>query len=611
VIVIPYDTGFSQIEIDGVKITGGVAAGGDGGEFFGWEKGGGALRILGSGTAASSVTLTDDDLTGNLAHAEEAMGGAIFNKRTLNVIDSTIAHNIAHADSPGNEFGEAYGGGIFNTGHLLIADSTIADNTVEAGGVKSEAVGGGVDSGVEDFSNEASTAIANTTITGNIASAGTTEDRPYVYGGGVAIDGGALNHVTLYGNTASPINAEASWGGNVYEPQGGGAWINNSIVADGSASEGPNCMFQSGGSYAEDNRNDLEDDPNGECGFSVDYGSLVGIGPGLTPLADNGGPTETLAPMPGSPVIDAGAGCEGTVAESGSDGWTTATVPLDVDQRGMPRNGHCDIGAFQTEPPFATSVPEISGTPEVGHMLTCGPGSWTGEGTLSYSYEWLRDGVSSSDRTTTYTILPTDAGAQLACLVTVTGTYGPTEATSASLEVPKPLQSPPSRPLEGHSDPASSSADSDGAPDSDAGSPPTADSGAEGTGTSQPANANSAQVATLLAAQLASSRSAAKIAQLVRRGGLTITFTAALPGTVTIDWYRMPAGKAHATKPLLVATGRYTFAAASAAKIRIKLTASGKLLLRHSSQLKLTVEGVFTSIGKPTISASRTFYLTW
>ncbi|HZL49266.1 MAG TPA: hypothetical protein VFC30_09675 [Solirubrobacteraceae bacterium] len=71
----------------------------------------------------------------------------------------------------------------------------------------------------------------------------------------------------------------------------------------------------------------------------------------------------------------------------------------------------------------------------------------------------------------------------------------------------------------------------------------------------------------------------------------------------------MPAGKAHATKPLLVATGRYTFAAASAAKVRIKLTSSGKLLLRRSSQLKLTAEGAFTSIGKPTISASRTFFL--
>ncbi len=611
VIVIPYNTGFSKIEIDGVKITGGVAAGEDDGEFFGWEKGGGALRILGSGTAASSVTLTNDDLTGNLAHAEEAMGGAIFNKRTLNVIDSTISHNIAHAENPGNQFGEALGGGIFNTGHLLIADSTIADNTVEAGGFKSEAVGGGVDSGVEDFTNEATAAIANTTITGNIASAGTTVNPPRVYGGGVAIDGGALNHVTLYNNTASPVNAGQSWGGNLYEPQnGGGAWINNSIVADGSASEGHNCLFTSGGSYPEDNRNDLEEDPSGECGFSVDYGSLVGISPGLTPLADNGGPTETLAPVPGSPVIDTGAGCEGSIGESSSGGWSTATAPLDVDQRGIPRNGHCDIGAFQTEPPFAVTPPEISGTAEVGKTLTCGPGSWTGEGTLTYSYEWLRDGVSSGDQTMSYTVLPADAKSQIACLVTVLGTYGSTEATSASLRVPKPPQGPPSGPPEGHPSPTSSSSAANGTPDSDPESPPTADSGAEGTATNEPTNANSAQVATLLAAQLAPSRNAAKIVQLVRRGGLTITFMAALPGTVTIDWYRMSTGKAHATKPLLVATGRFTFGAPGAAKIRIRLTASGKLLLRHSSQLKLTAEGAFTSIGKPTIGASRTFLLT-
>ena len=613
VIVIPYDAGFSRIQIEDIKLTGGVAAGNDEGEFFGWEQGGGALRILGSGAPASSVTLTDDDLTGNLAHAKNAKGGAIFNKRTLNVIDSTIAHNTALAEGAANntELGEANGGGIFNLGHLLIAGSTITDNTVEAGGVNSKAVGGGVNSGVENFTSEATAAIANTTITGNTASAGTTTNPPLVYGGGIAIDDGALNQVTLYGNTASPVNASESWGGNVYEPQGGGAWINNSILADGSASEGPNCMFTSGGSNAEDNRNDLENDPSAECGFSVDYSSLLGISPQLMALADNGGPTETLAPMPGSPVIDAGAGCEGNFAESGSGGWTTATVPLDVDQRGMPRNGHCDIGAFQTQPPLTGAAPEISGDPEVGHTLTCDPGTWTGEGTLSYSYEWLRDEVSSGDRTKTYTVLPTDAGAQLACLVTVTGTYGSMEATSASLEVPKPPQSPPSGPPGDHSGPASSSGDSDGAPDSDAGSPPTANSGAEGTGTNEPANANSARVATLLAAQLAPSRSAAKIVQLVRRGGLTIMFTAALPGTVTIDWYRMPAGKTHATKPLLVATGRYTFVTASAAKIRIKLTASGKLLLRRSSQLKLTAEGTFMSIGKPTVSVLRTFYLTW
>lgn len=52
--------------------------------------------------------------------------------------------------------------------------------------------------------------------------------------------------------------------------------------------------------------------------------------PLLHPLADNGGPTLTMALMPGSPAIDAGApGCPPT------------------DQRGVPREGTCDIGAFE------------------------------------------------------------------------------------------------------------------------------------------------------------------------------------------------------------------------------------------------------------------------
>jgi hypothetical protein len=437
IIVAPYDAGFSRIEIDGVKLTGGVAAGNDDGESFGWEKGGGALRILGSGTASASVTLTDDDLTGNLAHAKSAKGGAIFNRRTLNIIDSSIAHNTALAEGAATmgELGEANGGAIFNLGHLLIAGSTIADNTVEAGGAYSEAVGGGVDSGVENFSNEATAAIANTTITGNIASAGTTVNPPFVYGGGVAMGNGSnLDHVTLYGNTASPVNASQSWGGNIYVPDGGGAGVNDSIVADGSASEGPNCLLNGFRPNPEDNRDDLEDGPSGGCGFSPEYGGLLDVSAQLMPLADNGGPTETLAPAPGSPVIDAGGGCEGIFGDSGS-GWTTAMVPLDVDQRGMPRNGHCDIGAFQTEPPFAAVPPQISGTAEVGKTLTCTPGAWTGEGTLNYSYDWLRNGVLIGDETTSYTIVPSDAEAQIACLVTVSGAYGPTEATSPSIEV--------------------------------------------------------------------------------------------------------------------------------------------------------------------------------
>jgi hypothetical protein len=135
-------------------------------------------------------------------------------------------------------------------------------------------------------------------------------------------------------------------------------------------------MFTSFGSYPEDNRQDLVEGPPGECGFTLEYGSLFDLSPQLVPLAGNGGPTETLAPEPRSPVIDAGGDCEGSSGERGSGGWATATIPLDVDQRGMPRNGHCDIGAFQTEPPVATTPPQVSGTAETGKALS--PTAMTG-----------------------------------------------------------------------------------------------------------------------------------------------------------------------------------------------------------------------------------------
>ncbi|MEX0993679.1 MAG: choice-of-anchor Q domain-containing protein [Solirubrobacterales bacterium] len=37
-------------------------------------------------------------------------------------------------------------------------------------------------------------------------------------------------------------------------------------------------------------------------------GNIVGSDPALGPLDDNGGPTETHAPLAGSPAIDAGSG---------------------------------------------------------------------------------------------------------------------------------------------------------------------------------------------------------------------------------------------------------------------------------------------------------------
>ena len=61
-------------------------------------------------------------------------------------------------------------------------------------------------------------------------------------------------------------------------------------------------------------------------------------------MQDNGGPTWTLALLPGSAAIDA------------ADDAICAAAPVNnLDQRGItrPQGAHCDIGAYEALPPRA------------------------------------------------------------------------------------------------------------------------------------------------------------------------------------------------------------------------------------------------------------------
>src|SRR5262249_17028932 len=104
--------------------------------------------------------------------------------------------------------------------------------------------------------------------------------------------------------------------------------LKNSILA---VSGGGNCLgpITSLGHNLEDSH---------YCGLTAS-GDLTDTNPLLGPLADNGGPTETMALLPGSPAINHGDnhGCPA------------------ADQRGFFRVAGCDIGAF--EHAFRTLLP--------------------------------------------------------------------------------------------------------------------------------------------------------------------------------------------------------------------------------------------------------------
>src|SRR5207244_1169013 len=89
-------------------------------------------------------------------------------------------------------------------------------------------------------------------------------------------------------------------------------------------------------------------------------GNQVGVAnPGLGALANNGGPTQTIALLAGSSAIDKGSN---TFVSAGT-----------TDQRGLTRivNGTVDIGAFEVQGPSASTF-TVTGFPSSVQAGTAG-----------------------------------------------------------------------------------------------------------------------------------------------------------------------------------------------------------------------------------------------
>ena len=99
-------------------------------------------------------------------------------------------------------------------------------------------------------------------------------------------------------------------------------------------------------------------------------------------------------------------------------------------------------------------APVITGTPEIGQVLSASAGSWSGSGAVSFGYQWRRDGqdiIGASGPS--YLVLPEDDGATLDVTVTATDANGSANASSASVSVTYPapqfVQHPTLSPLNG------------------------------------------------------------------------------------------------------------------------------------------------------------------
>jgi hypothetical protein len=234
-------------------------------------------------------------------------GGAIYNHGAgalLTVSDSTFTGN--HADGF-----QGAAGGIFNDyGTVTVANSTFSGN-----GADQQGVGGAI-------YNRGILTLTNSSFSGNSAA----------FGAGGAIFTSNYGVITVTNSTISGNTAQAT--GGFYLGADGVATLRNTIIANNRP--GGNC----GGFPITDGGGNLSW-PGTTCpGINAD--------PLLRPLQDNGGPTWTMAPGPGSGAIDAGidAICAGAPVNS-------------LDQRGVPRpqGSHCDIGAVEQHPYWSLWFP--------------------------------------------------------------------------------------------------------------------------------------------------------------------------------------------------------------------------------------------------------------
>lgn len=320
-----------------------VGNGGNGGDGMG-----GGLYAL---SASATITLTNSTLNsdsalggnGGMSGAYNSprvngngglgQGGGLFaNSAVVTVTSSTLSTNVAQGGNGANDptatvavnggtGGNGQGGAIYVIGApVTVSNATLASNLATGG----KGGNGG-------------TTVNFTYPGGNGGNGGNGQGAGFYAGAGGTVFNSTLSANLTKGGTAGSagLGSPSGKAGVAGTNQGGGlfvggniATLNNSIVA---GSTGGDIVISGGalnGSF-----NLVQDGSGGLAGTIV-------ANPMLGPLATYSGPTSTLPLLPSSLAINAG---------------TSTDAPLS-DQRGLPRFGAVDIGAFERQ-----ATPAVTG----------------------------------------------------------------------------------------------------------------------------------------------------------------------------------------------------------------------------------------------------------
>jgi predicted outer membrane repeat protein len=150
----------------------------------------------------------------------------------------------------------------------------------------------------------------------------------------------ANNGWTILVNNTIVRNSARFWSQLVNSPGSTFVLVNNIVGVDAGRSNG--SVSGNFGSFG----GNIITNSRGSSGWNSND-LLQEADPRIGNLANNGGPTDSIAPLPDSPAIDRGNSC--VVFFSGCDGTSDYTVLF--DQRGYQRAfGRVDVGAIELNP---------------------------------------------------------------------------------------------------------------------------------------------------------------------------------------------------------------------------------------------------------------------
>lgn len=348
-----------------------------------------------------------------------ALGAGVYSTQTVTVVNCTFADNTAlggHSaaggtlgsgnGSTGNRGGDAAGAGVCSVGSGALTNCTFYTNRVTGGN--------GGNGGAGDFN------------AGNGGDGGNGSGAGLYSAGNIFVVNCTFAAGSAFGGTNGVAGSGSFPGsdGHFGQARGGGLasggatfTLKNTLIA---------TNHSGGGGYGTivDAGNNLSADASLSFGAS----SFKSLEPKLGAFGTNGGFTQTLRPLAGSPAIDAGDGA----------------VSLAFDQRGVarPSGTKPDIGAVEVAMPVFTLTP-ASRTNATGSSTTFAALA-TGEGTLAY--RWRLNGTNISGATATnYTIATVATNHAGDYTVVVTNSYGAITSTVAKLTVviPPSVTTPP------------------------------------------------------------------------------------------------------------------------------------------------------------------------